>query len=329
MPVSGTAGLLLRQRVLLVTGKGGSGKTSVAAALAVLAAARGIETLAIEVVPEGPLQRLLSPQGRPPADDGRTPLRLSERLHALRIDPLTALEEYLEIQLHLRGMIRPVVRNQTFRRLLDAAPGWRELITLGKIWHLEQQRAGGAPRFGLLVVDAPATGHGLSLLSVPRVVVDMVRMGPLRRQTEQVQTLLQDHARTRILPVTLAEELPVQETLELCASAAELELCVGPVLANALEPEPDLEPREAVLRVLSALPATPGLPPLVAPRALEQIVDFARRRSRLQRGFLERLRDRLAVPVLELPRLLEPIQDAAGAQALADALERSLAGAAA
>jgi anion-transporting ArsA/GET3 family ATPase len=315
---------LLRYRILIVTGKGGTGKTSVSAALAELASARGIDVLVIEVTREGPLQALL---GRGPGigpDDGRTPVRLREHLFALRIDPRTALEEYLELQLHLRGVVRPVVRNTTFGRLLDAAPGWRELITLGKIWHLEQQRLQGAPRHGLLIVDAPATGHGLSLLSVPKVVVEMVRMGPLRRQTEQVQALMLDHGRTRVVLVTLAEELPVLETLELSARAGELGMAVGPVLANAMEPEfgSDAAARE----LLAALPDATPVPPLVAPRTLEQILDFTHRRASLQRNFLDQLRRALAAPVVALPRLLRPIDDASGARGLAEALERSLSG---
>jgi anion-transporting ArsA/GET3 family ATPase len=324
-PVSEAAPDLLRHRVLIVTGKGGTGKTSVAAALAELASARGIDTLAIEAAQDGALQRLLASHDAPPGDDGRTPLRLREHLFALRIDPLRALEEYLELQLHLSTIVRPLLRNRGFRRLLDAAPGWRELITLGKIWHLEQQSAGGAPRFGLLVVDAPATGHGISLLSVPGVVVDLVRMGPLRRQTEQVQALLRDPARTRIVPVTLAEELPVQETLELCAAADRLGLGVGAVFANAVEPEPGPGCGDAALRALAALPDETGLPALACPRALERIVDFMVRRARLQRSFLDLLRAKVRAPVRPLPRLLEPVADLAGARALAQAVEQSLA----
>jgi anion-transporting ArsA/GET3 family ATPase len=100
----------------------------------------------------------------------------------MRIDPYEALAEYLGLQIGLRGVVRRVFGNRAFRQLMDASPGWRELITLGKIWHLEQMKeANGKPRFDLIVVDAPATGHGLTFLDVPRVVGSAVRAGPLRR----------------------------------------------------------------------------------------------------------------------------------------------------
>ena len=160
--MSGDGAGLLSRRLLLVTGKGGVGKSSVAAALGCLAARRGMDTVVIEVGGDASALGLLAPPGTEPSEgDGRTPTEISPHLFALRLDPESALKEYLELQLRIRTLARAVLATPGFRRLLDAAPGWRELITLGKLWHLESQRDGERPRWDLLVVDAPATGRPL------------------------------------------------------------------------------------------------------------------------------------------------------------------------
>ena len=314
---------LLDRRVLIVTGKGGVGKTSLTAALGVLAARRGIETVVIETGQESALPPLLTPRDGPlPADDGRVPVRVSDHLHALRIRPEVALAEYLELQLRVRRPIQLLMRNSGFRRLLEAAPGWRELITLGKLWHLESRRdERGTPVWGLCVVDAPATGHGLSLLSVPSVVIDTVRLGPLRRHTDAVQELLQDPSRTLIVPVTLPEELPTRETVELVERVRALGIAIGPVIANGVGPTPDLPPLDELFAALDGR-HTRGLPPL---DELREIAGHAVRRCALQAGFLEQLYKSYGEGVLELPQLEGGIETRKDVEQLADALEQQLA----
>ena len=314
---------LLSRRLLFVTGKGGVGKSSVAAALGVLAARRGIDTVVVEVGRDRALAGLL--QGDRPLEpgDGRTPVPVSPHLFTLHLEPEAALTEYLELQLRVRQLVRLVVGNPGFRRLLDAAPGWRELITLGKLWHLESQRDGAEPRWGLLIVDAPSTGHGLSLLSVPHVVLDTVRLGPLRRHTDWVQGLIQDRARTLVLPVTLPEELPVKETFELCASIRELGIGLGPLLANAVEPVPELPELGTLLAALEGA----ELANLPDGAALCSIVEHVVRRARLQRGFLDELARESEEPLVELPQLVEGVGTRAQVERFADALEAALAAA--
>ena len=224
---------LLDRRLVVITGKGGTGKTTVAAALALAAAEAGRTVLAAEVGLDEHLPRLLDPDAAPVGYAGRD---LAPGLHAMRIDPYEALAEYLGLQLGLRGIVRRVLENRAFRQLMDASPGWRELITLGKIWHLEQMRDDrGRPRFDLIVVDAPATGHGLTFLDVPRVVGSAVRTGPLRRHASWVEGMIRDPERTALLPVALAEELPARETAELVARLRdEVGVAVDRVVVNAL-----------------------------------------------------------------------------------------------
>ncbi|MEE8557312.1 MAG: ArsA-related P-loop ATPase [Myxococcota bacterium] len=314
---------LLERRLLLVTGKGGTGKTTFAATLGTLAARRGLETVVVEVGTDAQIPPLLS-RGAPPKPNGRAPVQVAPHLHVFRVDPSEALTEYLELQVPFRPVVGMVTRNTGFRRLLDAAPGWRELITLGKIWHLETRSVGGSPRWDLLVVDAPATGQGLSFLSVPRVVLETVRIGPLRRHTRWVQDLLTDPRRTLVIPVTLPEELPVRETLELCGAVRALGLATGPIIANGVEPGPDLTDAEDILERVRSLP--PSEPPgRLPPASLARCLEHALRRAELHAHFLRELRQSEKAPVLELPSLPGGVTGPAQVEELEAALERAFA----
>ncbi len=317
---------LLSRRLLFVTGKGGTGKSTVAAALASLGAARGVDTVLVETGERGGLAELAAADPiAAESGDGREPVRVAPHLFFLRIQPEIALAEYLELELGLRAPVAFVMRSSGFKRLLGAAPGWRELITLGKLWHLVSRAAKRRRRFGLLVVDAPATGHGLSFLSVPKVVVGTVRLGPLRRHTEAVQALLTDAARTLVIPVTLPEELPIRETLELMESVRALGVATGPVVANAVEPAPTLADLAAVLDTLARIPKPPGLSALCDPAALHAAVAHALRREELQREFLATLRAGVGPRVIELPYLETGVRGPAGVAELAACAARALA----
>ncbi len=310
---------LLARRLLIVTGKGGVGKTSVACALGCTAARRGLRTVIVEVTDPPQVPGLLGAAELAP---GREPREIAPHLYWLQIDPLDTLSEYLELQLPARRLVRAAVRSEALRRLLDAAPGWRELITLGKLWYLETRVDEGTPRWDLLIVDAPSTGYGLSFLSVPGVVTDTVRLGPLRRHTEWVQALLRDPARTQVVPVTLPEELPIKETLELCERVRGLGLSLGPLIANGVEPGPALEDPARVLAALDTVSqlAEDAAAPLPGISVLREVLDHGVRRAGLQRGFLEQLRERHGEPVYELPLL----PDGMDVERLADLLERAL-----
>ncbi|MEE8166862.1 MAG: hypothetical protein V3T64_14945, partial [Myxococcota bacterium] len=175
----------------------------------------------------------------------------------------------------------------------------RELIILGKIWHLEHKReASGRPRYDLVVVDAPSTGHGMTFLDVPRVVQQAVRAGPLMRHASWVEALVHDRERTLLLPVTLAEELPVQETRELVERARnDIDIAVDRIVVNAM-PAPrtgrfagalEALPRDVVLE---ALPSTDGI---------RELLGHAERREEL--AFRERARvsKLCGLPVVDLP----------------------------
>lgn len=309
---------LLQRRLVIVTGKGGTGKTSVVAALALAAARHRRRVVVIEMGLDEQVPRLFDPAGPEVGYAGRV---IHLGVTALRIDPYAALAEYLGLQIGGRRLVELVLRNRAFRQLMDAAPGWRELITLGKVWHLEQMRDGQTPRFDLLLVDAPATGHGLTFLDVPRVAVAAVRMGPLRRHAGWVEAMIRDADRTLLLPVALAEELPARETAELVARAREqVGIAVDRVVVNAVAPEPfppDLPDLDARLARLPSDLALPGLPP--AP-ALAACAAHLRERHALNRRHLAAIGEATGLPLVPLPLLAEGVRGPADLAALADAL---------
>jgi anion-transporting ArsA/GET3 family ATPase len=222
-------------------------------------------------------------------------------LHALHIDPHEALADYARLQIGFGLVTDRVLKTETFQQLLEAAPGWRELIILGKIWHLEQKTdVSGRPVYDLLIVDAPATGHGLTFLDVPRVVQHAVRAGPLARHASWVEALVHDRDRTLMLPVTLPEDLPVLETKQLIDRArSDIDIAVDRIVVNrmpsrlasdaardlaALDHDLDLE--------LECLPSIPEM------RAM---LEHSARRDELAFSQRMRVSALCSLPVLDLP----------------------------
>ena len=305
---------LLGRRLVVVTGKGGTGKTTVAAALALAAARRGRRVLVVETGRDENLPRLLGHRGGPVGYAGA---RAPGGPWLMRMEPYEALAEYLNLQLGVPGVVTRLLRQKGFRGLLDASPGWRELVTLGKVWHLEQARDGERPRFDWIVVDAPATGHGLTFLDVPRMVVSAIRSGPLRRHAHWVEELVRDPQRTLLLPVALAEELPARETAELVARLRErVGVALDRVVVNAMQPAPfppelpDLDER------LAALPGTPG----PAPRFWAACASHLASRHALNRRYADEIGADTALPVVELPLLASGVRGPEDLATLAGAL---------
>jgi anion-transporting ArsA/GET3 family ATPase len=288
---------LLARRLIVVTGKGGTGKTTVAAALARAAAARGRKVLVAETGRDENVPRLLGHHGGPVGHKG---IPTPAGPLALRLEPYEALAEYLNLQLRVPGAALGLLRQSAFRQLMDAAPGWRELVTLGKVWHLEQAREDDAPRFDLLVVDAPATGHGLTFLDVPRVVVSAIRSGPLRRHARWVESLVRDPERTLLLPVALAEEMPARETVELVDRLREqVGVAVDRVIVNAVEPAPFPPDLPDLDRRIAALPSTPGPTPEVWAACARHLAA----RHEMNRRYVAEIAAETRLPAVVLPLL--------------------------
>lgn len=319
-PSPRSAGSLLERRLVIVTGKGGTGKTTVTAALGVAAAATGRRVLLAEVGPQEHLPGILARKPVPVVGyEGR---ELAKGLRVMRIDPYEALAEYLGLQIGLRGLVRRVLRNQAFRQLMEASPGWRELITLGKIWHLEQLRDDDdTAHYDLIVVDAPATGHGLTFLDVPRVVGSAVSAGPLRRHAGWVEAMIRDPERTLLLPVALGEELPARETAELIARLRDqVGVTVDRVVVNALTPEPFPAGVTDLATRLARLPSDPALPGAPTAAVLADCAAHLRARADLNQRWTAEIARSTGLPIVGLPRLPRGVAGPDDVAALAEPL---------
>ena len=306
---------LLDRRLVLVTGKGGVGKTTVAAALGLVAARAGRRTLVCEVADQ---ERITAAFGIPAA--GFREVEVEPGLSAFSVNPDDAIAEWLRYQLPSRTLAGLLGGSRVFQYLAAAAPGLAEMVTIGKLWELAQieRKAPSSAPYDLVIVDAPATGHGLALLRAPRTFADIARVGPIHRQAGIVERFLHDSAATAVVAVALAEEMPVSETIDLERRLlAELDIALERVLVNAVLPD-RLSAAEA--RSVEAVEAV-GSP---AGRAAVASSLAAHAGARAQRAQLARLRRGVAARTTTLPHLLTSDVGREDLERLADALERKL-----
>lgn len=309
-----TAGLLDRQ-LLVISGKGGVGKTSVAAALAMLAAASGRTALVCEMDAKGALAGAL---GAEPGAVGFAATEVRPRLHAMAMNTEDSLREYLRIvaRVPLVGRIGPLAR--TFDFVADAAPGVKEILAIGKVcWEVRERH------YDLVVVDAEASGHVVAQLTAPRVIRDLVRVGMVRDQVDWMLDLLHDAQRTGLVVVTTAEELPVAESLDLVGRVlAETSVDLAAIVANRV-PSQWFPPSDAAVleRLCAAGPAAAiagaaGVAVDDVDAVLTAAALAARRRATAV-GHLDHLRAGLAAAGLDrrLPLLLVPESPASPGQA--------------
>ena len=313
-------GALLDRRLIFVTGKGGVGKTTVAAALGLAATRAGQRVLVCEV---GDQERLTASFGLPAA--GFRELEIEPGLHAFSVNPEDAISEWLRYQLHWRTLAGLLGGSRIFQYLATAAPGLAEMVTIGKVWELAQleRKTPSAAPYDLVIVDAPATGHGIALLRAPRTFAEIARVGPINRQAEIVDGFLRDPAATAVVAVALAEEMPVSETLDLERRLHdELGLDLDRVYVNALLPD-RLKAVES-RAIEAAVAGDAGAFPSPSARAALDASLAVHRTVRAQRSQLAQLRRGLTAKAVSLPHLLAPDVDREGLERLATKLERDL-----
>jgi len=289
---------LLDRRLLFVTGKGGVGKTSVASALGHLAARHGKRTLVCEVDSKGDLAEFF---GVGPL--GFEPTEVRPGLHAMAMDTEESLKEYLRLQLRLPMLAKIGPLARTFDFLANAAPGVKEILTVGKLTFEVRE-----DHYDLVVVDASATGHVVGQLASPVAINELVKVGLVRNQTDWMIDILTDPDRTAVVVVTAPEEMPVSETLELVERLGnETDIEVASVVVNRVLPELFARSDEVIFDRLREPDAMAALGERVGP-GIDTVMQGAQlavslRRSRV--GHLTRLRDGLpaGLPVLNLPYL--------------------------
>lgn len=295
---------LFDARLLIVTGKGGVGKSTVAAGLAVAAARTGRRTCLVEVESRQTFSRLFE----------TAPWDFTERefrpgLWGLSIDPDASLAEYLEMFYGGRRLSKLVVSSTAVEFATAAAPGIKDVLLVGKVKELERRRdADGRLHYDLIVVDAPPTGRIVRFLRAPEAATELVGVGPIRSQAQQVIDLLLNGERTHVLLVTLLEEMPVAETVDAVAALRELGVILGPLFVNRVLQErfdeqsrkaliDDLEPAE-LAALLSKADLDLGLE---AARALHDFGTAHLRRLALQQQMREVVEREIDLPTIELP----------------------------
>ncbi len=278
-------------RLTVLVGKGGVGRSTLTAALGRVAAGRGRKTLLIEVASRQAIPRLFGREGR-----GYEPVALSDNLWSVRVVWEDALREYGLMKLRWRAAYRLVFENAFMRRLLPAVPGIAEILVIGKIVHAATDGIPGIGTVDAVVLDAPATGHGLSLIGAPSVVAQTVAAGPMADDARHLHELLLNGAFSRFHIVATPEEMPVTESVELYRRlGVETGMPMGPLLLNQVS-DPGLTPPEVeATAALSGAPPSPGI------CAAIHSARFMTDKFEIQRGHITRLHGLVPLPIVSLP----------------------------
>lgn len=297
------------RRLLMLTGKGGVGKTVLAAALGAALADTGLRVLLAEV--RSP-RRIPALFGITPTGNG--PQALTAGIDWINFTPEAALEAYGMQLLKLRTVYRAVFEQQAVRRFMRVIPSLAEILMLGHLRDLVERDAAD-----VVVLDAPSTGPGALMLEAPQAVIETAPPGPLRDGAVWIRELLADERSCAVNLVVLAEELPVSEAIDLYHRLRDkVSVPLGVTLANRILPDPFAA---------------------VSPRALSEIVDLPQaahlkathrsytKRLALQAGYLDRLAAGVPLPVVRLPEVIDQPTGAATVQTLGQAFAARLGGA--
>ncbi len=317
---------LLSRRLLLVTGKGGVGKSTLAASLALAGSRHGRRTCLVEVEGRQTFSSIFSTQ---PWDFDEREFRPG--LFGLSIDPEASFTEYLSMFYGAQRVTRLVAKTPAIEFATQAAPGIKDVLLIGKVKEIERRReADGRFTYDLIVVDAPPTGRIVNFLAAPDATTELVNVGPIRQQAQTVIDMLTDEARTAVLLTTLLEEMPVTETVESIDALRQLGVPLGPVLINrAIQPAMDEAARKA-LSTMSPDDVTAVLSSLVElsaaqARALHRTGVVHESRLDLQRRMRERVAEEIDLPAVEVPFVAHAGRAEEVVTAIAEELEEVLA----
>ena len=300
------------RRLLIVTGKGGTGKTTVTAALGLVHARRGLRTLLVECNGTRRIGPLLG--GEPST---YAPQRVDENLFTLSITSDEAIEDFIIKQIKIRALYTMVFKNRIMGPFMDAVPGLHDSVHLGKVYDLtELDFTDGSPTWDRIIVDAPATGHGLHMLNAPRAMMELTRRGPIFKNSKLVHDLTSNTNHTGIVMTCLPEAMPVSETLALHSSLIESGYSVTAVVLNEMIaaplPDPlDWPPVRETLQAANMEETT-------------HLVDRFYARQQRQHDAQQTLQETIQAPVLPLPLLMDSPFDRESIQTLAGQLDAAM-----
>lgn len=307
---------LLDRKLILVLGKGGVGRSTMASAIALACARRGRKTLLYQ---SNAADRVGEYFGKAPL--GHTPAELAPGLWGLNTSPAAALREYGLMILKFQKVYELIFENRITRAFLRAIPGLDDYAILGKAWYHTTEETRGRPTWDTVVFDMPASGHSLSMLRIPWVILETVPEGPLSPGARGTQTLLRDPARTAAVVVTLAEEMPTTEARELAGKLEGLGIHPQRVLVNQVATD-HLPAGSAGAKVLTALEGAPPTPPL---DAIAAQAGMARARRALNQHYLTEIALTVPAPSHAVPYLARTRLGPAEIALLAKLVETALA----
>lgn len=290
------------RRLLILSGKGGVGKSTVAVALGLRAAEQGLETLICEM---GENEKIAPLFGQAASSFRETPLGVP-RLSSIYLDPQEAFNDYVRASLKLAALARPLTESRLIKAFVQAAPGLKEIMTLTKLMEFERLKdRKGKPKYDLIILDAPATGHGMSLFRSPMLAMRATKVGPIYQKAKLISDLLSDATRTRMHIVTLAEEMPVSETVDMIAAMrSDLHIPLGEIIVNAVVPPAFSQASADLLQILqqpATRKATGACWGTAGADAVLAVAEHMDGRSRLNAHYLARLQKETNLDSVVLP----------------------------
>jgi len=280
-----------------VVGKGGVGKSTVTAALALRAASRGLRTLVVEFGGAGGVARLFNQES---LATGQLSI-LAPRLTLLALAGDEALAEYLRMVVPIKRVLALVFQSRLYRVFVDGAPGLKELMTVGKVWYESNRRmADGEPVWQRIFVDAGASGHSLQYLQMPAAATATFRSGLVHREAARVQSMLADPSRTCVHVVATPEEMPVTEACSIVARLRDsLHLPIGTLFMNRTRDAVPDGAHDALARLDRLPPPANGRDALRD--LLRQAVDAAIEWQGVQSAAIARIEAETGLPAFRLP----------------------------
>ena len=298
---------LTSSRLAIVSGKGGVGKTTVAAALALAAGRQGKKVLLVEVEQREGIAPLFGQ-----AHLGYAEREIAPNVTGLSVVPDEALVEYLYLFYGIRYVGRVLKGSKAVEFATNIAPGLRDILLIGKIKEAERRRTGGHFAFDLVVLDAPPTGRLPRFLEAPRSVTELVHSGPIRTQAQGVLDMVSDPERCQVVLVTLPEDMPVRETAEAVETLSKMNIAIGPIVVNGAYP--DVFTQDTLQAVAddaaATLTADAGRAGItLSEEALSELARVAgshARRTINQHEAMRELAEETKLPALKLPYLFVP-----------------------
>jgi anion-transporting ArsA/GET3 family ATPase len=301
-------------RVVIVAGKGGVGKTTVTAALAVTAARAGRSVLIVEVEGKSGLPAMFDAPAL-----GYDEIDLDPSVRARFLTPDAALIDYL-VTHGLKRISKRLASSGALDVVATAVPGMKDILVLGKVKSIEESRTAD-----LVIVDAPAAGHAVTFLLSARGLLDAVRVGPIRKQAQDVVSLITDPARCQVMLVTLAEETPVSEVVDTAFAIEDRAgVALGPVIVNGCFTPLPVGVSTDAAAILGDARASDRFVSAREADDLAHAAAFLEERHALQQQQIERLRERLPLPQIQLPFVFDPDITRSQLDLLADSFRRGI-----